>query len=136
MSESKNWEELLDKIYSDDQEVRHVAIEQLVEYPSDKSVPVLLRLLGDSSWRLRKRAVDLLVSLSNQSGVVSFLVGALSDDNPGRRNAAVEVLVQCGQLAVMDLLAATYDDDHDIRKFAIDILARIADGRSTTRLID
>ncbi len=137
MSESNNWEELLDRIYSDDQEVRHVAIEQLVAYPSEKSVPVLLRLLGDSSWRLRKRAVDLLVSLSDQSGVVAFLVGALADEeNPGRRNAAVEALVQCGQLAVMDLLAATHNDDRDIRKFAIDILGRIADGRSTTRLIE
>ncbi|MBW2712834.1 MAG: HEAT repeat domain-containing protein, partial [Deltaproteobacteria bacterium] len=137
MSESLNWDELLRKIDSDDQEVRHVAIEQLVEYPSLQSVPVLLRLLGDSSWRLRKRAVDLLVSLSDQSGVVTLLVGALSDEeNPGRRNAAVEALVQCGQLAVMDLLASTYSEDRDIRKFAIDILARIADGRSTTRLIE
>ncbi len=137
MSESLNWDELLKKIDSDDQEVRHVAIEQLVEYPSLQCVPVLLRLLGDSSWRLRKRAVDLLVSLSDQSGVVTLLVGALSDEeNPGRRNAAVEALVQCGQLAVMDLLATTYSEDRDIRKFAIDILARIADGRSTTRLIE
>lgn len=137
MTDTQNWEELLGRVDSEDQEVRHVAIEQLIEYPSEKSVPVLLRVLGDSSWRLRKRAVELIVSLSDKPGVVSFLVGALSDEeNPGRRNAAVEALVQCGQLAVMDLLAATHSDDRDIRKFAIDILARLEDGRSTTRLTE
>jgi HEAT repeat protein len=76
MSESRNWEELLDQIYSDDQEVRHVAIEQLVEYPSEKSVPVLLHLLRDSSWRLRNRAVDLFVSKTKQSCVLPIIVGS------------------------------------------------------------
>jgi len=136
MADALNWNELLAKIEGSDEVVRHLSVERLVEYPAEKTVPVLLGRLGDSSWRLRKRAVELLVDLSDQPGIVELLVESLSDEeNPGRRNAAVEALVQCGEKALAPLLETTHSEDRDVRKFAVDILARIGGEAMLPRLV-
>jgi HEAT repeat protein len=88
----------------------------------------LLSALGDESWRLRKEATEIFLSLPNASCLVGEVVELLhSEDNAGLRNAAVEILVRLGSPALPCLIEELSCNDHDVRKFALDILGAIGD---------
>lgn len=119
---------LFDALESEVEEVRRLAVEQLVLLPPSQAVPELLRKLGDRAWRVRKAAVERLVACREDSLVHSGLLGALADgENPGRRNAAFEAFVAMGSRATEPLVAAITSPDVDVRKLAIDALAAIGD---------
>src|SRR5512137_245405 len=80
------------------------------------AVPLLLRALGDTDWRVRKTAVEGLVSCGGDD-VTAGLVHRLSaEDNAGARNSAMEALVQIGAGAVLPLLPLLDTRDPDVRK--------------------
>lgn len=100
------------------------------------AVPLLLRALGDTDWRVRKTAVEGLVALGGEE-VTTGLVHRLSaEDNAGARNSAIEALIQIGVPAVAPLLPLLETADPDVRKFAVDVLGDIRDARAVPRLID
>jgi len=122
---------------SSDDELRRLAVEQLGGLPAGDAVPLLLRCLGDESWRVRKAAVERLVAAPEAWRAAHSLIEALADDsNAGRRNAAVETLVRFGKRAVPALLDAASHSDADVRKLVVEALAGIGDERATPRLID
>lgn len=87
-----------------------------------------LLALGDESWRLRKEATELFLSLPNASSLVGEVIELLhSEDNAGLRNAAVEILVRIGAPALPLIIEELSCNDHDVRKFALDILGAIGD---------
>ena len=59
------------------------------------------------------------------SGEVTELLH--SQDNAGLRNAAVDILTRLGQQAIPCLLGELTCNDHDVRKFVLDILGAIGD---------
>jgi HEAT repeat protein len=119
---------LLDALASGSEEVRRLAVEQLLLLPASEAVPLLLVRLGDPAWRVRKAAIDRLVACRDDALVHPGLIAALADgENPGRRNAAFEALVAMGQRAMAPLLEATGSPDVDVRKLAVDALAAIGD---------
>jgi HEAT repeat protein len=121
---------------SPDEEVRRLAVECTGRLAPEQVVPQLLLCLGDESWRVRKAAVERLAEWPDAERVIEALVAALGDgENPGRRNAAVDALVRRGAEALPRLVAATHGSDPDVRKFAVDALAGIADARATQALI-
>jgi HEAT repeat protein len=100
------------------------------------AVPLLLRALGDTDWRVRKTAVEGLVAFGGDD-VTEGLVHRLSaEDNAGARNSAIEALVQIGAPAVGFLLPLLDTDDPDVRKFIVDVLGDIRDARAVPRLIE
>jgi HEAT repeat protein len=122
---------------SDDVEVRRLAVERSGTLPQAEAILLLVDRLGDASWRVRKAAVERLVTCSDTAQTADALIGALGDgENPGRRNAAVEALVACGARVVPKLVAAVTSRDEDVRKLVVDALAGIADARATPALID
>lgn len=122
---------------SGDDELRRLAVEQVAALPADEALPLLLRSLGDESWRVRKAAVERLVAAPEAWRAAHSLIEALADDsNAGRRNAAVETLVRFGKRAVPALLDAAGHSDADVRKLVVEALAGIGDERATPRLID
>ncbi len=122
---------------SDDAEVRRLAVERSGALPQDEAIRLLVDRLGDASWRVRKAAVERLVTCSNTALTVEALIGALGDgENPGRRNAAVEALVACGGRVVPSLIGALASRDEDVRKLVVDALAGIGDARATKVLIE
>jgi HEAT repeat protein len=124
-------------VASPDPEVRRLAVERLDPLGDEASLGCLVDCLGDPSWRVRKAAVERLVELPEATGVARRLVAALADgENPGRRNAAVEVLVRSGAAAVPELLVATRSADVDVRKLVVDALAGIGDARAQERMIE
>ena len=121
---------------SDDEEVRRLAVERVAALPLAKAIPHLVERLGDLSWRVRKAAVERLVASPDTALAATGLIGALADgENPGRRNAAVEALVRCGQRALAPLLDALGSVDDDVRKLVVDALAGIGDAQSAEPLI-
>ncbi len=122
---------------SDDAEVRRLAVERSGALPQGEAIRLLVDRLGDDSWRVRKAAVERLVTCSDTPQTADALIAALGDgENPGRRNAAVEALVACGARVVPKLVAAVTNRDEDVRKLVVDALAGIGDARATSALIE
>lgn len=134
---SRDRESILLDLESADEEIRRLAVERLTLLPSAEAIPVLVERLGDSSWRVRKAAVDRLVASPECPDATSRLVAALGDgDNTNRRNSALEALVRCGRDALPTLIEASHDPDVDVRKQVVDVLGGIGDERSTDRLVE
>ncbi|OGP83199.1 MAG: hypothetical protein A2Y95_06385 [Deltaproteobacteria bacterium RBG_13_65_10] len=119
------------------EEVRRQAVESLVEWPAEESLRLLIEALGDESWRVRKTAIDVVLSYPDPPRAIDELVAALhADENVGLRNSAVEALIRMGERVVPALLKHTRDPSHDVRKFVIDVLGGIGDPRAVPALID
>jgi HEAT repeat protein len=128
---------VLRDLVDEDEEVRRLAVERVAALPIDEAIPRLVERIGDTSWRVRKAAVQRLVAYSETTRVVDALIVALGDgENTGRRNSAVEALVDCGSRAVSQLVAAMESLDPDVRKLVVDALAGIGDPRSAPALIE
>jgi HEAT repeat protein len=130
-------ESILLDLESGDEEIRRLAVDRLTLLPSAEAFPVLVERLGDSSWRVRKAAVDRLVASPEFPDATSRLVAALGDgDNTNRRNSALEALVRCGRNAISTLIDASHDQDADVRKQVVDVLGGIGDERAADRLAE
>ncbi|HUB08519.1 MAG TPA: HEAT repeat domain-containing protein, partial [Myxococcales bacterium] len=83
----------------------------------------LMEALSDESWRVRKAAVDRLVSDAPVEVLVPRLIEALADEeSASRRSAAMEALIKIGAGAVPAVKAAAAHADAEVRKFALDTL--------------
>ncbi|MFN7134353.1 MAG: HEAT repeat domain-containing protein, partial [Myxococcales bacterium] len=115
-----------------DPEVRYRALLEL-EPPQ---LELLLARLSDESWRVRRAAVERLVSLPDRAAAVEPLLMKLADgDDAGARNAAAEALTRLGRAALPGLQARLRDPDVDVRKFACDVLGEIGDGGAVPALV-
>ena len=133
MIEIEKIERLLD---SHDEELRMKGLHYLGGSQDDAALALIVRSLGDESWRVRKRAVELLVSFGGEQKTLSCLIDALrSEDNAGMRNAAAETLESIGAKAISFLLKFINDEDRDLRKLVIDIIGNIGDESATLALI-
>lgn len=128
---------VLRDLESEDEETRRLAVERAFGLEPEEVVARLVERLGDSSWRVRKAAVERLGAWPDGDAIAAALIQALADgDNPGRRNAAVDALVQSGSSAVPRLLAEISTGDDDVRKFIVDVLAGIGDARALPALVE
>jgi HEAT repeat protein len=121
---------------SSDEEVRLQGLKGLADLGMNDSLPQLYAALGDESWRVRKEAVEIFLSLpaaGHLTGEVTELLHA--QDNAGLRNAAVEILTRLGREAVPNLLEELTCSDHDVRKFALDILGEVGDPSTVDAMV-
>src|ERR1039457_3047040 len=116
------------KLRSPDEETRRTAVGELGAFPLEEVKEYLAHAMGDSSWRVRKEAVDILLKSSVDEDFLETLVGLLSSgENAGLRNSAVEALERLGEASVPILSRHISDPDPEVRKFVIDILGTIGD---------
>lgn len=128
---------ILRDLCSDDEEVRRLAVERSAVLAVEEVVPLLVERLGDASWRVRKAAVERLAATPDPDSIARALIAALADgENPGRRNAAVDALIQCGSRVIPRLVDALGAADVDVRKFAVDVMAGIGDASASGALIE
>jgi len=128
-------EQLLRELASGEEELRRQAALRLHLLPPEEAAAHWLACLGDPDWRVRKVATQQLAARASEAAVLDALVAALADgENPGRRNSAAEALVRAGARAVPQLVAALDSRDPDLRKLAVDALARLDDARSAAPL--
>jgi HEAT repeat protein len=128
---------ILDALSSSDEEVRRLAVEQLLLLPISEAAEKLYECLGDSCWRVRKATVERLVVCGGEVSVQEMLIASLADgENSGRRNSAFEALVGYGAGVTTRLIAELSSDDVDVRKLVVDALAAIGDPESRDALVE
>lgn len=111
---------------NDNEETRRCAVHALLGAPLEQCHEQLWTALGDTSWRVRKEAVEVVLAAKPTPDQISSLINLLRDeDNAGLRNATAELVVRLGKKAVPALLAHLHDADHDLRKLVVDALATI-----------
>lgn len=119
-------EDLRDRLASADEEVRRLAVAALAGFPFARIKQLAFAALGDESWRVRKEAVDLILSVSPGDELSRELVALLiSQENAGLRNSVIEVLQAVGEKAIPHLVEHLSHEDAGIRKFVIDIMGGI-----------
>lgn len=104
---------------------------------SPSIIPELITGLGDSGWRVRKLAGEILKEHPSKREVGLKLVESIRDkDNVGLRNAALDVLIQMGPRVTGFILEILSDIDVSVRKFAVDIIGQIDDPSCEKLLIE
>jgi HEAT repeat protein len=126
---------LAEQLRSADEETRRLAVVGLSRYPVGGTKDYLFTALGDASWRVRKEAVDALLAAAISVEIIEEFVLLLASDNAGLRNSAVEALERLGIRAMPVLCRHVTDDDHDVRKFVMDILGSIGDAEAVPLLV-
>lgn len=130
-------ENIRKRLNEHDEEQRRQAVISLAGYPLDKSRELFFMAMGDGSWRVRKEAVNVLLTVSLDDATLDGLIGLLaSSDNAGLRNSAVEALERLESRGVPLLLEHLRDPDPDVRKFVADILGNIGDRSSIPSLVE
>ncbi|VAX33449.1 hypothetical protein MNBD_NITROSPIRAE02-990 [hydrothermal vent metagenome] len=86
----------------------------------------ILDSFKDENWRIRKTALSALLEGFSPDSYIKDLIGLLYiEDNAGARNTAIEALIMLGKKAVPQLIEAFESENHDVRKFIIDVLGFI-----------
>jgi len=124
-------EKIEDMFNAPDDEVRREAALYLKDHTdaieTGRAIQMLVRALMDSSWRVRKTAVDILVEAYPAESYFDSIISLLYEsDNAGARNSAIELFVKIGATAADRLYEAFETNDSDVRKFLIDIAGEIS----------
>ncbi len=115
---------LLEKLQSPDFYNREEAVNALGSCDTDEAVAGLVMALEDDDLGIRELAAEHLVKIKGDVAS-QLLIKFLGSEDIGSRNLASEILVKIGDGAVTALINELENDDHDIRKFVVDILGLI-----------
>lgn len=123
-------------LLSTDDEVRLNGLQSLYRYDGEERIDLVCAALGDSSWRIRKEAINLFLALPGAILSAERIVALLYDEeNAGLRNAAAEILIKLGPGVLPVLTRAADTRDPDVRKFILDIMGEIGDRQATPLLL-
>jgi len=117
-------DKLMELIASTDPDARQMAVGELKRRPMGQSLPLLLRLLGDEDWRVRKASAQVLVGAPD-AAVVKGILGCLYDEeNAGLRNTAMETLHRIGVAILPHVLGElNHTDAYDVKLALVSLLA-------------
>ncbi|MGK5091615.1 HEAT repeat domain-containing protein [Deltaproteobacteria bacterium TL4] len=115
---------LINDLNSADVEIRRNASEDLGYCESEAVIQPLISMLNDSSRAVSETAAESLIMIGTTK-VAESLVPLLSSEIPSLRIYAVEIMSQLEESSIQPLTFVLEDEDHDVRKFAVDILDRI-----------
>jgi HEAT repeat protein len=118
----------------EDPDARRSAAEYLSR--SDELAPVaaLALALEDSNKGVRDAAFRSLLTIGGLK-VARAVVEYIGDENIITRNLVADLLCRIGKPAIPALIPYMHDTDHDVRKFAIDILALIEPSSAVADLV-
>ena len=130
-------QELAKQLSDSNIEVRREAVEKMDGLQDRDCIPLLLTAMKDSSWRVRKTAVDILFQDYPLADYIDGLIQLLYiEDNAGARNSAIEALIRLGKKATVSLVNAFRTPNKDVRKFIIDVLGELMDNRSLALMLE
>jgi len=111
-----------------DAEERRQATSLIAELVIHDALPLLVRALGDTDWRVRKEATIAARAFVPAPALVSRMIAVFDPgENVGLRNAAVEVLGICGSASTGPLALALGRVDADGRKLIVQALGATRD---------
>jgi HEAT repeat protein len=109
-----------------DEESRLAVLEILKHSPLEDTLDKLFLAMADSSWRVRKEAVEIFIAAKPADEQITALLEKLRDgDNAGLRNSAAEAIVRLGTRSARALKVLAGDNDPDVRKFVVDVMGGI-----------
>lgn len=128
------------RLDSADVEVRREAVLSLkgrtAGADTGASVGLLVKAMKDSSWRVRKTALDILIEDYPIEAYISEIIGLLYlEDNAGARNSAIEALTRLHKKATPYLIEAFGTENDDVRKFIIDVIGMFRDKRALSLML-
>lgn len=108
---------------SSDADVRQRAALSVAQSESGDAVPILLDLLGDTDWRVRKTVVEGFVARPSTE-IIQRLIESLRDPvNAGKRNSATEALTRIGARAIPIIVGQLEQErDVDVRLSLVNLL--------------
>lgn len=133
ISQSQGRDSIYEQLSAAEPDVRRYACESVSESKDSVFIQPLIKLLQDSDAGVKEAALNALVSIGGET-VAGSLAPLLRSSDPALRNISIEALQQLGPIifsAVSDLL---FDNDDDVVKFAVDILAAMGDIRAVPML--
>jgi HEAT repeat protein len=129
-------EEIERQLKSGDVPARLNIVKSLLGKNDEASIGCIIEAMGDSEWQIRKEAVAVLSKAADKTQIVHTLIERISNnDNVGRRNAAAELFVHWGKVAVEPLLFHLKKVNEDTQKVLIDTLGDIRDTRAIPSLL-
>ncbi len=118
---------LIEQLASHDPTTRRYAAEDLGDLHNACAVPALVEAVRDPEVAVREAAVDALVAIGGQA-VSEHVAPLLETEDVALRNYAIEILERVGPESIDVLVAACKSASPDVRKFALDILGKVARG--------
>ena len=109
---------------SNEPEIRRRAAEDLDGENSLAVIAALAAALSDENKGVRDASSHALISMGG-ANVARAIVEYIADDSIVTRNLAGELLHQMGKESVPALLPYLQDSNHDVRKFAVDLIGLI-----------
>lgn len=122
-----------DMLSSEDAGVRRDACESLGADCSEESVPLLASMLTDADTGVREAALNALTSIGGPAAAEAA-APLLRSQSATLRNMGVEILEHIGQDAFKVLAGLLKDDDDDVVKFGVDIIANCREERASELL--
>ncbi len=120
--------ESLQKIASMSEEEKLSFAESIGALPLDDNTELFKMLLGDTSFRVRKTALESLLSTQQSNKLTDLFIDIInSQDNAGLRTAGVEGLTRIGGKAVEKIVRAIDADQWELSKLLVDVLGDIGD---------
>lgn len=114
--------------HSQDADERAEAARDLKEFlRNDSACSILAELLGDSDWRVRRAAVESFLEMRAHNAIPQILQALYTEDNAGKRNAAIDILTRFGKEIIPYLEPHLNSDNPDVQMFLINILADLRD---------
>lgn len=126
MSGSADW---ISALHDSNPDNRIAAVEAVVRLPDPVRLPLLVGMLGDQEWRVRKTAANDLKRCRPTPLLLECLIAAIArSEDPWKRMTAIDVMVTLGATdgedgpVMRSLLDALTTIDSEQRKFIVEVL--------------
>jgi len=128
----RNINRLITRLKSPDPSVRRQAAEGLSAGDARGIYP-LIKALSDDNTGVQDAAMRALIAIGGET--VAYMALPLLREGSYLRNTGLIILRQLGAVSVPLLYPLLKDKDHDIRKFAIDLLSEIQTDADASKII-
>jgi HEAT repeat protein len=118
------------------EETRYAAVRDLARVRSLDAVPLLMSAVGDSSYRIREKALEGICSFPREVIFPRLEDFLRNHENANLRTAAIEAFPRYGHEATPFLLGLLTDSDEEVRMFVATILGDVRDPQAVEDLID
>lgn len=130
-------EDILHLARSTDVDDRETAARELQNHPFDATVrATLLDLMGDSDWRVRRAAIEALLTSHRAEVIPEILYALYEETNAGKRNAALDALNRCGREILPFLEPHLQSKNADVRMFLVSIIGDLRDANHLPFIMD
>ncbi|RME64975.1 MAG: hypothetical protein D6778_07060, partial [Nitrospirae bacterium] len=103
---------------------------------TEEGFPLYLESLKDPDFRVRKVALEGLLQHYPPERLIDRLIEFLYiEDNAAARNTAIEALINIGPQALKSLESAFRTENHDVRKFIVDVAGQMNTPRAVPLLL-